>query len=694
MPKEFDKLSKRQKLRQIARRVNELNVLTPESNEADDTGNAAASSSSTEVTIGSNICLQCDVNESHSDFNLQELQLNQEHIQNVAVEQENDEDFDSDALPEDSSSDEDSDNDDYYSDESTSDLDFQSELCDIVLEGHLTQKITNKLLRLLKNHGHDDLPNDRRTLLKTTRNTSLKLQANSNGKYYHFGLETCIRYLVSRYFETIPDELKINISVDGVPLAKSSKSQFWPIMISVVSNCYTEPKIVGIYHGFSKPSNVNEYLRPLVDDYHECRRLGVNISGHLVQISINAVICDAPARSFVTGTKQHNAYFGCPKCIQEGDFLNNRMTFPETDSLPRTDDSFRRRLNPEHHKCYSCIEELLDDIILRVPVDYMHCICLGIVRRILWFFSKGPMYLKLLPDTIEAFSNDLINMKSFITREFARKPRHLKDIKRWKATECRQFLLYTGLIVLKNHVHKRYYDHFLCLSVAIRILADEEFSANRQLLNYAKELLVAFVNHYAELYGAHYISYNVHVALHLPECVEIYGCLDNFSAFKFENELQKLKNKIKVNDRVLEQAVNIISGEYSRPVKVSLNKVHPKLHYKINSVKKEIKYAQFSGFRMSSDKNDNCCLLQNGKVALISRIYKESSSVFVEVRCFSREKPLFINPCDSRKFFISVVSSQSLSSVQKVRLKDIKRKCLKVEQDNKFIVIPLLHVNN
>ena len=48
----------------------------------------------------------------------------------------------------------------------------------------------------------------------------------------------------------------------------------------------------------------------------------------------------------------------------------------------------------------------------------------------------------------------------------------LSDLDRWKATELRSFLLYYGMIVLKDIIDFRTYKHFLSLSISIRILCD------------------------------------------------------------------------------------------------------------------------------------------------------------------------------------------------------------------------------
>ena len=41
------------------------------------------------------------------------------------------------------------------------------------------------------------------------------------------------------------------------------------------------------------------------------------------------------------------------------------------------------------------------------------------------------------------------SLRDCIPHEFNRKPRGLEDSDRWKATECRTFLCYVGIVVLK-----------------------------------------------------------------------------------------------------------------------------------------------------------------------------------------------------------------------------------------------------
>lgn len=96
-----------------------------------------------------------------------------------------------------------------------------------------------------------------------------------------------------------------------------------------------------------------------------------------------------------------------------------------------------------------------------VPLDYMHLICLGAVKKFVistWCFWR-PLH-KLCTRNIININNSLISFVKYTPIKFARKSRTLKEFKRWKATEYRNFLLYTGPISLKNILERVKYEHF------------------------------------------------------------------------------------------------------------------------------------------------------------------------------------------------------------------------------------------
>jgi hypothetical protein len=137
----------------------------------------------------------------------------------------------------------------------------------------------------------------------------------------------------------------------------------------------------------------------------------------------------------------------------------------------------------------------------------------------------------------------MLSLRNWIPSEFSRKPRSLNVIDRWKATKFRQFLLYTGPLVLFQVVHSNLYKNFMLLSVAMHILLNDKlcemFSA------YAHDLLVAFVSHFAQIYGNDMLVYNVHGLVHLSADAAKFGNLDHVSSFPFEDFLGKLKRMVR-----------------------------------------------------------------------------------------------------------------------------------------------------
>lgn len=173
-------------------------------------------------------------------------------------------------------------------------------------------------------------------------------------------------------------------------------------------------------------------------------------------------------------------------------------------------------------------------MVTQIPFEYMHLVCLGVVRKLLNLWLRGGLKYRISQSTANKISEALIHMRSFIPKEFARKPRSLKELDRWKATEFRQLLLYTGPLVLAS-LPKHIFDHFMTLHCAIFIMCNPAVKTNDALLEYAHSLLKYFVGNFMTLYGKESISYNVHGLLHLVDDVKTFGALDDYSAFPFEN---------------------------------------------------------------------------------------------------------------------------------------------------------------
>ncbi|KAG8238235.1 hypothetical protein J437_LFUL018113 [Ladona fulva] len=68
------------------------------------------------------------------------------------------------------------------------------------------------------------------------------------------------------------------------------------------------------------------------------------------------------------------------------------------------------------------------------------------------FGFAGPLLVRLPSSLLAGLSETLESIAEHIPMEFARKPRTVRDLKRWKATEFRQFLLYTGPYALRKIV--------------------------------------------------------------------------------------------------------------------------------------------------------------------------------------------------------------------------------------------------
>lgn len=253
------------------------------------------------------------------------------------------------------------------------------------LEYNVNHNCLNSLLSFLKND-YPFLPKDARTLLKTPQ--TREVIDISNGKYAHIGVENNLKmYLNNLKSNEVPEELLIDFNIDGLPNSKSSNSCFWLILGRIVKAKEFGIFTVGIYHGYSKPENFEEFLNPMVDEMLTLMQ-SYEHNGKQIKIKIRLFVCDAPARAACTGVKGHTGYHSCHKCTIEGEYVHNKVTFSGCGVL-RTDASFRNRIDEEHHVKNSPLEKLQIDMVAQFPHDYLHVILLGNMRKLIRMWIGG-----------------------------------------------------------------------------------------------------------------------------------------------------------------------------------------------------------------------------------------------------------------------------------------------------------------
>lgn len=107
----------------------------------------------------------------------------------------------------------------------------KTKLTSWVLQHNISRRSVNDLLRILKEFGMNWLCLDSRTLLKTPRYTNINHVAD--GHLWYNGIENNLLLNFSNIQSNMTAEL--NINVDGMPLMKSSATQFWPILANIHS---------------------------------------------------------------------------------------------------------------------------------------------------------------------------------------------------------------------------------------------------------------------------------------------------------------------------------------------------------------------------------------------------------------------------------------------------------------------------
>ena len=309
-------------------------------------------------------------------------------------------------------------------------------------------------------------------------------------------------------------------------------------------------------------------------------------------------------------------------------------------------------------------------MVKKFPIDYMHQLCLGVMRKLVMTWIKGDRRVRSSAGQVQAISTKLSRLKQYVPSCFARKPRGWQEVERWKASEYRQFLLYTGKVVLRGVLRPDVYEHFLCLSVASCMLISPDLAEVHA--TYAGELLKHFVEKGRSLYGNEFLVYNVHSMLHLKDEAEEYGSLDACSAFMFENYMQKIKRLVRSGKKPIAQIAKRLSESSGIIPQRSDYSITPKTPDNVFIVNES-----------------SCCeVIDDG-----GNVDGEGNRLFM-CRLFENTVSWFESPCDSR------LIGTHKASLQRTRLKLLSskvltRRAIKVDLGSTDVLfMALLHNNN
>lgn len=574
-------------------------------------------------------------------------------------------------------------------------LDIRNDFISIVTEHGITHEAIGSLLKYFRKHEFGDFPKDPTTLLKTpsvvvTRNVA-------PGIYWHRGITCDLIKFVKKHKCSV---VKVTVSSDGLPIAKSSGGHFYPICCSF--NNFKEVYLAGLWYGHMKPDDCDLFLEDFVSEMNSLVETGIDVDGHHASIEMHLGIFDTVAKAMVLNVKGHSGYFSCSKCTEEGVKIGGRMTFPDCNAPLRTDDSFNQLSQEDHHHGSTILSKLKSfKPVTNVVLDYMHLVLLGVLRTLMFMWIAGPKKVRQGGQVLAQISQHMESLSEWVPCEFVRKPRSLTFVKRFKATEWRMLLFYVGVIVL-SHLPQHLYQHFLVLHVAMTIYARPDLCY--EYMDYAKEIVMFFLQTFKRLYGKEFIVHNFHNLCHLWLDVLNHGPLDSFSAFKFENFLQKLKRMIRKGDKPIQQ----VAKRYEELKQSQSQEQSPQtwrdylsgLHCS-GPLPAGCFNPQYSSFfdpirsiKINLSNANCCCKLNDDSIIQVENIAHSAEKKLVFVgRKFLDVKDLYSIPCPSSLLGIHHVSNLS-PNLSFWPCSELTFKCFRMPVKGGFAVIPLIHCDD
>lgn len=380
------------------------------------------------------------------------------------------------------------------------------------------------------------------------------------------------------------------------------------------------------------------------------------------------------------------------------------MSFPILDAQRRTDQMFRDRTDPNHHKENSLIERLPINMISTFRVsDTLHLLHLGVMKKCLqrWIGKTKHYDKKWTPAQINERSHFLLSCNINMPSDIHRAIRDLDCLAHWKGVEFRTMLLYVGMVALKPVLPQDEYVHFLTLSCAVTICCCEMYNS---YIPIASAMFERYVIDYGHLYGEGAIGSNVHNLIHVTEEMIEHniGNLERFSTYKYENCLRLLGMKLQscnrpiqqISRRLIESALITkhenfheeqfqLSVKYELPTADQHNRNNVKVYNHINIG---------PGIFLSSRKQgDQWFLTRTGDVVKMKHAIKIQNTYRILGFSLVHKSPFFHQPLTSTRLNIYMSNGELNNEASTYEIHTIAAKMICLEYKSSFVYMPILH---
>ena len=314
--------------------------------------------------------------------------------------------------------------------------------------------------------------------------------------------------------------------------------------------------IAGLVPGPKEPKlTMNSYIGPLVQDLQSVYRGWQIPTNHpflkyvTVRLCVGIIACDIPATRKLVGFLGHSAKLGCNKCLKEfptdacsGN--NDYSGYNREEWEPRTKEGHERAcLELKDATCRTSLDSLeskygvrnsaLTDLPLFEPIrfpviDPMHNLLLGTSKHIIKLWINRKILKPQDLETIEArskllsFPYDVGRIPCKIASSFSG----------FTADQWRIWTTVISPIVLKGILPVADHNCWLLFVNACRLLITRIIT--KDSVKEADQYLVLFCKKFQRLYGNAPCTPNMHLHLHLKDCLLDYGPVHGFWCFPFE----------------------------------------------------------------------------------------------------------------------------------------------------------------